>query len=156
MKTFELSSDAFEHEGKIPVTYTCDDEDFSPPLSWDEVPEGTESFALICEDPDAPSGTWSHWVLYNIPSDRTSLPSNLMPGPELAWGAKHGINDFGNMEYGGPCPPPGKPHRYFFRMYALDEPLDLEPGATRQEVLDAMTGHMLGQAELMGHYKRQR
>jgi hypothetical protein len=156
MKTFELSSDAFEHEGKIPVTYTCDDEDFSPPLSWDEVPEGTESFALICEDPDAPSGTWSHWVLYNIPSDRTSLPSNLMPGPELAWGAKHGINDFGTMEYGGPCPPPGKPHRYFFRMYALDEPLDLEPGATRQEVLDAMTGHMLGQAELMGHYKRQR
>lgn len=155
METFELTSEAFEHEGKIPVTYTCDDEDFSPPLTWSDVPEGTESFALICEDPDAPNGTWSHWVLYNIPADRDTLPSNLMPGPKLPWGGKHGVNDFGNMEYGGPCPPPGKPHRYYFRMYALDEPLDLEPGATRQEVLDAMTGHMLGQAELMGRYQRQ-
>jgi hypothetical protein len=155
METFELTSEAFEHEGPIPVTYTCDDEDFSPPLTWSEVPEGTESFALIYEDPDAPSGTFTHWVLYNIPADRNSLPSNLMPGPKLRWGGKHGVNDFGNMEYGGPCPPPGKPHRYFFHMYALDEPLDLEPGATRQEVLDAMTGHMLGQAELMGRYQRE-
>lgn len=155
MKTFVLTSQAFEHEDTIPVTYTCDDEDFSPPLTWSEVPEGTESFALICEDPDAPHGTWSHWVLYNIPGDRDSLPSNLMAGPKLPWGGKHGVNDFGNMEYGGPCPPPGKPHRYFFRLYALDQPLDLEPGASRQEVLDAMAGHMLGQAELMGRYKRE-
>ena len=155
MEDFELTSEAFEHGSTIPVTYTCDDENFSPPLSWSDVPEGTESFALICEDPDAPSGTWSHWVLYNIPGDRKNLPANLMPGPELHWGAKHGVNDFDKMEYGGPCPPPGKPHRYFFYLYALDAPLDLEPGATREEVRDAMTGHMLGQAELMGRYSRR-
>ncbi len=155
MKTFELTSTAFEHGATIPVTYTCSDADMSPSLSWSDVPEGTRSFALICEDPDAPIGIWTHWVLYNIPEDRRSLPENVMPGAALQWGAEQGENDFGDAQYGGPCPPPGKPHRYFFRMYALDQELDLEPGASRKDLLNAMKGHMLGQAELMGRYERK-
>jgi hypothetical protein len=155
METFELTSSAFAHGETIPVTYTCSDADMSPPLSWSDAPEGTRTFALICEDPDASKGMWSHWVLYNIPANRNSLPANVVPGKKLHWGGDQGENDSGNARYNGPCPPPGKPHRYFFRMYALDAELGLEPGATREALLEAMKGHMLGQAELMGRYGRE-
>jgi hypothetical protein len=152
---FELTSTAFEQGEMIPRTYTCDAEDISPPLAWSDPPERTQSFALICEDPDAPKGTWSHWVLYNIPGDRRSLPEDVMRGAELFLGALQGENDFGDIEYGGPCPPPGKPHRYYFYLYALDDALDLEHGATREELLEAMRGYLLERAELMGRYERQ-
>lgn len=152
---FELTSTAFEQGETIPRTYTCDAEDISPPLAWSDPPEQTGSFALICEDPDAPKGTWSHWVLYNIPSDRRSLPEDVMRGAELYWGARQGKNDLGEMEYGGPCPPPGKPHRYYFYLYALDDTLDLEHGATRETLQTAIRGHLLEQTALMGRYERQ-
>ncbi len=152
---FELTSTAFVQGETIPRTYTCDAEDISPPLAWSDPPERTKSFALICEDPDAPKGTWSHWVLYNIPGDRRALPEDVKRGGELFWGALQGKNDFGDVEYGGPCPPPGKPHRYYFYLYALDDELDLDYGATREELLEAMRGYLLERVELMGRYERQ-
>jgi hypothetical protein len=113
-----------------------------------------ESLALVCDDPDAPRGTWVHWVLYDLPPDLAGLPEGVPAGPEPAPGGTHGKNDFGRLAYGGPCPPRGNPHRYFFKLYALDARLGLAAGATKEEVLDAMQGHVLAQGELMGTYQR--
>ncbi|RLB41089.1 MAG: YbhB/YbcL family Raf kinase inhibitor-like protein [Deltaproteobacteria bacterium] len=149
----KITSTAFENGANIPVKYTCDGEDVSPPLRWEGVPDGAKSLALICDDPDAPMGTWVHWVLFNIPPDVTELPEKIPSQPNLDNGAVHGINDFRNYGYGGPCPPGGT-HRYFFKIYALDTTLDLKPGVTKSQLLDAMEGHILAKGELMGRYSR--
>ncbi len=152
--SFRLTSTAFQPESTIPVRYTCDGPDVSPPLKWDGAPNGTRSFVLICDDPDAPVGTWVHWVIYNIPGDRNQLPEDV-PKKDVVFGQiKQGINDFKRIGYGGPCPPAGKPHRYFFKLYALDIPSDWETGLTKQDVLDKMKGHILAETHLMGLYKR--
>ena len=149
----KVSSEAFEEGGMIPAKYTCDEDDISPPLAWDSVPEGTKTLALICDDPDAPMGTWVHWVLFNLPVDISELPGNVPPERELESGAKQGTNDFGRIGYGGPCPPGGT-HRYYFKLYALDAELDLEAGARKPKLLEAMEGHILAKGQLMGRYSR--
>ncbi len=151
---FTLSSPAFKSGAAIPKPHTCEGADQSPALLWSGAPAGTKGFALIADDPDAPVGTWVHWVLYDLPADITELPQGVPAHDTLAGGAKHGANDFRKVGYGGPCPPPGKPHRYFFKLYALDAPTNLPPRATKAEVLRAVEGHVLGQAELMGTYRR--
>ena len=151
---FELKSTAFVHEGEIPKKHTCDGPDVSPPLAWSEATSGTRSFALIVDDPDAPVGTWVHWVLYDLPPTTNSLSEGFAKDPELKDGSRQGKNDFGKIGYGGPCPPRGPAHRYYFRMYALDTKLNLRPGVSRAEVDKAMKGHVLSQAELMGRYRR--
>jgi Raf kinase inhibitor-like YbhB/YbcL family protein len=149
-----LSSPAFIEEGLIPPTYTCDGEDISPPLTIGNIPDRTQSIALIADDPDAPMGTWVHWVMYNLPADIADLPENI-PGEEtIAGGGRHGITDFGRFGYGGPCPPSGT-HRYYFKVYALDTVLDLTGRVTSQDVDQAMAGHILAEAGLMGKYKRR-
>ncbi len=152
--TFEITSAAFAHKESIPVKYSCDGEDISPPLGWGDPPEGTRSLALICDDPDAPVGTWVHWVLYNLPVETRSLPEAVPPDADLADGSRHGQNSWRQLGYGGPCPPSGT-HRYFFKLYALDTNLDLASGASKAQLLEAMEGHIQGQAELMGTYSRQ-
>lgn len=122
---FELKTDAFEPKGVIAARYTCDGNDFSPALYWQNPPVGTKSFALIMDDPDAPMGTWVHWVVYNIPAAVSQLGEGFERQTTLPDGTKQGITDFGRMGYGGPCPPPGKPHRYYFKLYALDVLLNL-------------------------------
>lgn len=152
-----ISSTAFQPGGTIPVRHTCDGEDVSPDLAWTDPPAGTRSFALIVDDPDAPAGTWVHWVLYDVPAEARSLASAVSKKETLAEpaGARQGRNDFGRIGWGGPCPPRGKPHRYFFRLYALDRLLELPPGATRAEVDRAMRGHVLARAEMHGTYARK-
>ncbi len=150
----KITSSAFEDGGLIPAKYTCDGTNISPPLQWDAVPEGTRSIALICDDPDAPMGTWVHWVLFNLPSDAKDLAENIPTEETLPNGAKQGVNDFGRVGYGGPCPPGGT-HRYFFKIYALDSEVGLEAGADKRQLLNAMEGHILGQGQLVGKYKRQ-
>lgn len=152
--TFELKSTAFVHEGEIPKKHTCDGPDVSPALTWGEAAPGAKSLVLVMDDPDAPAGTWVHWVLYDLSPTARSLPEGLAKDPELKDGSRQGKNDFGRTGYGGPCPPRGPAHRYFFRMYALDTKLSLRPGVSRAEVDKAMKGHVLTQAELMGRYKR--
>lgn len=149
-----LSSSAFEDGGIIPARYTADGEDVSPPLAWGAVPAGTRSLALICDDPDAPRGTWVHWVIFNIPPETRELPEAVPAEEVLADGARQGRNDFGRIGYGGPAPPPGRAHRYFFKLYALDTVLELEPGATKAQLLEAMKGHILAAGQLMGRYQR--
>src|SRR6266576_238629 len=149
-----LTSAAFQHGADIPRKYTCDAEDVSPPLRWTNAPAATKSFVLIADDPDAPGGTWMHWVIYDLPTDTKELPEALAKTEALANGAKQGVNDFRKIGYGGPCPPPGSAHRYFFKLYALGAPTQLKPRATKQEVLEAIKGHVLGEGELLGHYKR--
>jgi hypothetical protein len=149
----EITSSAFAEGRMIPAEHTCDSQDVSPPLLWTGVPEGTKAVALICDDPDAPVGTWVHWVLYDLPGDVRELPPHVPPDPTLANGAKQGINDFRRYGYGGPCPPGGT-HRYYFKIYALDRETGLEPGATKDEVLKATEGHILAKGELMGRYSR--
>ena len=149
-----LRSTAFQNGNHIPSKYTCDGEDISPPLEWGHLPPGTKSAALIADDPDAPAGTWVHWVIYNIPSERIGLQESVVCLEELAEGCLQGRNDFGKIGYGGPCPPGGT-HRYFFKLYALNIKLDLEPGATKKEVLDAMKGHVLALGTLIGLYTRR-
>ncbi len=149
-----LISEAFEPGETIPDRYTCEGDDVSPPLKWREVPPEAESLVLICDDPDAPGGTWSHWVLYDLPSGKSSLDEGISPDPELPDGGVHGRNGFGHLGYGGPCPPRGEMHHYYFRLYALNEKLDLPPGATRSQVLDRVEGHTLAKTELMGQYQR--
>ena len=151
--TLQISSSAFSEGQMIPRQYTCDGTDISPALSWHGVPEGTRSLALICDDPDAPVGTWVHWVLFNIDPGKTGLPARISPDAEVAGGARHGTNDFRRLGYGGPCPPGGT-HRYFFKLYALDTALELEAGATKAQLEAAMQGHILAQAQLMGKYRR--
>ncbi|MGC9323753.1 MAG: YbhB/YbcL family Raf kinase inhibitor-like protein [Desulfomonilia bacterium] len=150
----ELTSPDFAQGGMIPSEYTCDGDDVSPPLSISGIPDGTKSITLICDDPDAPIGTWDHWVYYNIPPDTVSLPKNIGPDEHPSQGGIQGKNDFRKIGYGGPCPPFGT-HRYFFRLYALDTLLDLPNGAKKKQVLKAIEGHVLAQAELMGTYKRK-
>ena len=155
MQTITIESSAFGEGGMIPVHYTCDGENISPPLKWSEPPEGTVSFAMISDDPDAPAGTWVHWVVYNIPADVRELPENIPSTEKLSDGTVQGITDFRSIGYGGPCPPSGT-HRYYFKVYALDAMLDLRPGATKQQFLAAMEGHILAQGKLMGRYARQK
>lgn len=150
---FTLQSEAISHEGEIPVQYTCDGEDSSPPLAWGEPPEGTEALALIMDDPDAPAGTWVHWVIFNIPAESRELAPAISDDPNPPTGGIHGNNSWGRLGYGGPCPPSGT-HRYFFKLYALGSTLDLEPGVTKDQVLQAMSGQILAQAELMGTFGR--
>lgn len=152
--TMKLESSAFSDQGMIPTKYSCDGADISPPLSWSEVPQGTQSLALICDDPDAPGMTFVHWVIYNLPPDTQQLPENVPNQEKLENGALQGKNNFGKVGYGGPCPPGGT-HRYFFRLYALDQMLNLEAGVNREQLEQAMEGHILAQAELMGQYNRQ-
>ncbi len=152
--SFTLETTAFEPGGAIPKKYTCDGPDVSPALRWSEPPTGTESFALIADDPDAPGGTWVHWVLFNLPATAHELPEGVPKTKELAGGGLQGTNDSRKIGYDGPCPPPGKPHRYYFKLYALKSKLNLAAGATKKDVEHAMKGCILAQAELMGRYGR--
>lgn len=154
MAQFTLKSSAFSDGARIPKLYTCDDRDLSPPLAWSGAPQGTQSFALIVEDPDAPGGTFIHWVIYNLPGSLTELGEGVPRKERLDNGALQGINDFGFIGYRGPCPPRGKPHRYFFILRALDAQLTLGPGATKAQLEQAMQGHILAEARLMGTYGR--
>jgi Raf kinase inhibitor-like YbhB/YbcL family protein len=151
---FAISSASFPSGGDIPKKYTCDGADISPELSWTEPPQGTKSFAVIAEDPDAPAGTWTHWVLFDLSPETTSLAESVNKIDELPGGERQGRNDFRKIGYNGPCPPPGKPHRYFYKIFALGEKLNLEPGASKADVEKAMEGLILGQAEWMGKYQR--
>lgn len=153
--TIQLTSSGFTEGTPIPSKYTCDGEDVSPPLKWRNVPQGSTSLALICDDPDAPIGTWVHWVLYDIPPAVTELLEGIPMTGVLASGAKQGTNDFKRLGYGGPCPPRGATHRYFFKLYALDTELGLKPGATKKDLARAMEGHILAEGRLMGMYKRK-
>jgi hypothetical protein len=150
----QLTSTAFQDGTTIPRKFTGDSVDVSPPLEWLHVPVGTKTLALICDDPDAPAGTWVHWVLYNIPATRTSLAEGVPKEQTVEGIGVQGRNDFKRTGYGGPGPPPGKPHRYFFKLYALDTVLQLKPGAEKRELEAAMKGHILAQGQLMGLYRR--
>jgi Raf kinase inhibitor-like YbhB/YbcL family protein len=150
----QLSTSSFTPGAVIPKKFTCSGADISPELSWSAPPAGTKSWALVVDDPDAPAGTWNHWLLYNLPPSIHELPENQPRTPELANGALQGKNDFGKTGYNGPCPPPGKPHRYFFRLYALDTKLDLKAGADRGTLAQAIKGHVVGEGELMGTFGR--
>jgi hypothetical protein len=148
-----VTSSAFVEGGMIPKKHTCDGEDISPDLKWTGAPSETKSFALICDDPDAPVGTWVHWVVFNLPAETGALPAGLPAEATLTNGARHGKNDFRRLGYGGPCPPGGT-HRYFFKLYALDTMLDLASGCTKAQLEAAMKGHILSEGRLMGRYKR--
>lgn len=150
----EVTSPAFEDCDAIPARYTCDGLDVSPPLSWDSVPDGTQRLALIADDPDAPGGTFVHWVIYELPPDTRRLPEDVPNRQTLPSRAAQGVNGAGSIGYMGPCPPSGT-HRYFFKVYALDTELDLRDGATKGDVLSAMEGHVLGEGRLMGAYRRR-
>lgn len=150
----ELKSSAFKDGEFIPVRYTCKGEDVSPPLEWSGAPAETKSFALIMDDPDAPFGTWDHWVMYDISKDAVSLTESIPQKDVLPDGSKQGVNGFRRIGYGGPCPPPGSPHRYIFALYALDAALDLKPGLNKKSVLKAMEGHVLGSSKLTGLFRR--
>ena len=149
-----ISSTAFTEGGMVPQKYTCDGTDISPPLKWDAVPAGTKSIAIISDDPDAPVGTWVHWVLYDIPADTRQLPEDLPTESNVLGTASQGQNDFRKLGYGGPAPPPGKAHRYFFKLYAVDAKTGLSASSTKEEVLDAIEGHVLAKTQLMGTYER--
>ncbi len=152
----QLMSASFEQGQTIPSKYSCEGTDISPELHWENAPEGTQSLALITDDPDAPAGTWVHWVLYNIPADATSLPENQPKTETLESGIRQGRNNFLKTGYGGPCPPRGHgPHRYFFKLYALDTVLNLKQGASKVDLEQAMKGHVLAKAELMGRFERK-
>lgn len=156
---FALSSEAFPHGGSIPSRYTCEGDDISPPLAWSGIPDGTQSLALIVDDPDAPDPkhpqvTWVHWILYNIPTSAPGLPEGV-PSRDLPRGTLQGVNDFKRMGYGGPCPPVGR-HRYFHKLYALDTVLPDLGKATRSALEKAMKNHILAQTELLGTYQKSR
>jgi Raf kinase inhibitor-like YbhB/YbcL family protein len=148
MKKLSVNSSAFENNKVIPAKYTCDGDDVNPPLTIEGVPEGTKTLALIVDDPDAPMGTWDHWIVWNIPATTSKIAENTVPGTE-------GMNDFRRRSYGGPCPPSGT-HRYFFKVYALDVKLDLSPTSRKRDVEKAMQGHVLAEGELVGLYRRSR
>lgn len=149
----KLTTTSFQ-AGQIPRDYTCDGTDRSPQLTWTAPPDETRSLALLVTDPDAPAGTWVHWVLFNLPADTRGLPEGLPTQPSLPDGSSQGQNDFGRLGYGGPCPPRGSNHRYVFDLYALDAVLKLQPGATRAQVEKAMQGHILGRTSLTARYGR--
>jgi hypothetical protein len=148
MKGLQLVSPAFKHNEFIPEKYTCDGKDINPPLLIENIPSGTKSMALIVDDPDAPAGTWVHWVVWNISPDTKEMKESSVPG-----GAQQGVNDFRKHEYGGPCPPSGT-HRYFFKLYALDTMLNLGSKAKKSDLEQAMKGHILEKTELIGRYRR--
>jgi Raf kinase inhibitor-like YbhB/YbcL family protein len=150
---FHLTTSAFENGAMIPKEFTCDGPDISPPLTWTEPPRGTKSFALIVDDPDAPSGTWVHWVLYEVPADTHELSEGVRRDRQLSNGALQGRNDFGKIGYNGPCPPKGGPHRYFFKLYALDARTNLKAGASKGDLERAMKGHILAQTEIIGRFR---
>lgn len=151
--SFTLTSSAFSEGEMIPTKYTCDGEDVSPPLRWQDAPEDTQSFALICDDPDAPGMTFVHWVIFNIPGTATSLAEGVNPARELPDGSRQGTTNFNKIGYGGPCPPGGT-HRYYFKLYALDTQLDLKAGISKEDLLSEMEGHIIAQTQLMGKYAR--
>ncbi len=147
---FQIYSPAFEHNGSIPEIFTCDGGDRSPTLQWKGVPAGTKSLALIMDDPDAPMGTWDHWVIFNLPPETYELLEGVS---KLPFGAQEGTNSWNKTGYGGPCPP-DKEHRYFFKLYALDSMLKLVNGVKKEELEKAMEGHTIAETELMGRYNR--
>ncbi len=151
----KLTSSAFKDGEMIPPKYTCDGENISPPLNWSGIPEGTKSLALINDDPDAPVGDWVHWIVFNIPPNTKELKESASNKKLLPKGAIEGLNDWNRIGYGGPCPPSGI-HRYFFKLYALDCELSLKQGATKKQLLEAIKGHVLSQAELIGKYQRKK
>jgi Raf kinase inhibitor-like YbhB/YbcL family protein len=152
--SIKIISTAFSEGNPIPKKYTCDAQDASPPLAWSGAPAETKSLALIVDDPDAPVGTWVHWVIYNLPPMLTELKEGIAKTPTVEGGGIQGNNDFRKVGYGGPCPPRGKPHRYFFKLYALDQMLELKSGASKADVEKAMRGHILAQGQLIGTYSR--
>ena len=152
--SFELKSPNFKAGSTIPPEFTCVGADISPALEWNAPPANAQSFALIADDPDAPVGTWVHWVLYNLPAKTRSLSQAFPKSDRSEDGTLQGRNDFGKIGYGGPCPPPGKPHRYFFRLYALDTQLNLKPGASKKDLDRAMQSHILAETEYMGRFSR--
>ena len=157
MAQFTLSSPSFRNNQPMPAKHSCEGEDASPSLKWEGAPVGTKGFALIVDDPDAPGGSWVHWVMYGIAASTTELPENGARTDTVAalGGVKLGRNDFGRTGYGGPCPPRGHGvHHYHFRLYALDTDLNLAPRVTRKQLEAAMKGHILAQAELIGTYQR--
>jgi Raf kinase inhibitor-like YbhB/YbcL family protein len=150
----KIESSAFADRSAIPKQHTCQGENSSPDLKWSAPPEGTKSLALIVDDPDAPAGTWVHWVLWNLPPTLRGLPEGIATNESLPDGTRQGVNDFKRIGYGGPCPPPGKAHRYFFKLYALDSSLELQASSTKAQLERAMQKHILEQAELVGTYQR--
>lgn len=152
--TLSISSPGFQEGERIPAKYTCQGRDISPQLDWNGVPKEAKSLALIMDDPDAPGGIFTHWVIFNIPPDSLKLPEAVPTEPQLPGSARQGSNDGGGIGYYGPCPPPGRPHRYRFTIYALDKQLDLKAGASKGQLIEAMGGHILNQARLTGTYQR--
>jgi hypothetical protein len=150
-----ITSTAFAEGQPIPAKYSCEGRNISPPLQWTNMPANTKSIALIADDPDAPVGTWVHWVLYDLPANATGLPEDVAKTQFISGNARQGLNSWPHLGYGGPCPPPGKPHRYFFKLYALDAMLGLKPGLTKKDLLKAMEGHVLAEGQLMGTYQRK-
>lgn len=150
----KLFSDSIKEGELIIRRFTCDGIDVSPELHWQNAPEKTASFALICEDPDAPVGTWTHWIIFNIPADSTRLPEALPKTRSVLGGVKQGTNDFGDLGYGGPCPPGRSVHHYHFKLYALDSMLDQKSGIDRNQLLTAIKGRVLEMTELVGKYHR--
>jgi len=150
-----VTSTAFAEGGMIPRQHTCDAADVSPPLLWSGWPEQTQSFALLCEDLDASSGSFTHWIAWNIPPRTPEMPDRVPPDGTLPTGAVQGKNDFGKLGYGGPCPPPGSTHRYVFKIYALDSTLKLGAVATKAQLIEAIKGHELAEGQLMGQYHRE-
>lgn len=154
-KQMQLTSAAFKNNESIPPQYTCEGKNISPPLAWTGAPPGTRSFVLIVDDPDAPHGVWTHWVVFDLPADATELAEDTPKSPSITGNAKQGTNDFKQVGYGGPCPPPGKPHRYFFKLYALDTMLNLKPGSSKNQVEAALAQHVLARGQLVGTYQRK-
>lgn len=151
---FSIRSSAFDNGAAIPQEYTCQGRNISPQLEWEGLPSGTQSLALVCDDPDAPAGTWVHWVIYNIPATTSNLKQGIPTSPQLAEGMLQGKNDFGNRGWAGPCPPPGRPHRYFFKLYALDKVLTAQPGLTKKQILSLIQPNILVKTEMYGTYQR--
>jgi Raf kinase inhibitor-like YbhB/YbcL family protein len=151
-----LTSSAFRPGELIPARHACDGEDLSPPLTWSDPPHRTRTFALIVEDPDAPRGIFTHWIIFDLPSEARHLPEGVPPTERPPRGGVQGLNDFGNIGYNGPCPPPGPEHHYRFLLYALDDPIVAKPRMTRIELLAALDGHVVTRAELIGTYRRRR
>lgn len=153
--SMSISSSSFGNGGTIPKKFTCDAEDVSPELSWSAAPAGTKSLALLSDDPDAPVGNWNHWTMWNAPAESRGLPEGVSKAAQLPDGTQQGMNDFRKVGYNGPCPPPGNPHRYYFKLFALDQKLTLKEKSGKKELEAAMKGHVLAQAEWMGKYGRK-
>jgi len=150
----EMQSEVFKNKGYIPDRYTCDAQDFSPPIIWSDIPESTESLVLFCNDPDAPFKIWVHWVAFNIPPEAEGIKEGISKEELNELSIVEGVNDFGKVGYQGPCPSQGKAHRYLFKLYALNTTLALEEGASKKDVLEAIQGHIVAEAKLVGLYQR--